>query len=289
MQNSSAQEASLILAVRLLGVAFRTAQALSGGSSAPAFNVLREPRERLAPSHPLPRLPRRCTGRDSTRSWPRSRRGPGRGRTRRTGESALTAPLEPSFRNALSPVTCRPGEPRRSGRFGANAAWWMCAILAFNIHALTAWWMLVEDLARASSWKRTLARPSDPHGPPGRAWPPVDPQDAQGRDGRTAGSARESGRTIYRARIAPVVPVSSPIRRKRRASTGFCPAVRPRARIQALAANAVTSGRRKGQRITRRTAPGQPGNSASPTIRTETPRTAEIGGNWARHSLHMQI
>ena len=109
MQNSSAQEASLILAVRLLGVAFRTAQALSGGSSAPAFNVLREPRERLAPSHPLPRLPRRCTGRDSTRSWPRSRRGPGRGRTRRTGESALTAPLEPSFRNALSPVTCRPG------------------------------------------------------------------------------------------------------------------------------------------------------------------------------------
>lgn len=35
-----------------------------------------------------------------------------------------------------------------SGRFGANAAWWMCAVPAFNLHALTAWWTLGEDLAR---------------------------------------------------------------------------------------------------------------------------------------------
>ena len=39
----------------------------SAGSSTPAFNVLREARERLAPSHPLPRLLRRCAGpRDDT-------------------------------------------------------------------------------------------------------------------------------------------------------------------------------------------------------------------------------
>ena len=55
LQNSSAPEAGLILAVLLSGAAFRTAQAHSGGSSAPAFNVLREPRERLVPSHALPR------------------------------------------------------------------------------------------------------------------------------------------------------------------------------------------------------------------------------------------
>ena len=40
------------------------------------------------------------------------------------------------------------------GRFGANAAWWQAAVLAMNLHALTAWWSLDEDLARAS-WKRT--------------------------------------------------------------------------------------------------------------------------------------
>ena len=61
LQNSSAPEAGLILVVLLPEAAFRTAQVHSGGSSAPAFNVLREPRERLAPSHPLPRLVRRCT------------------------------------------------------------------------------------------------------------------------------------------------------------------------------------------------------------------------------------
>ena len=41
-----------------------------------------------------------------------------------------------------------------SGKFGSNAAWWQAAILAFNLHALTAWWSPDEDLARAS-WKRT--------------------------------------------------------------------------------------------------------------------------------------
>ena len=40
-----------------------------------------------------------------------------------------------------------------SGRFGANAAWWLASVLAFNLHVLTAWWRLDEDLARAA-WKR---------------------------------------------------------------------------------------------------------------------------------------
>ena len=41
-----------------------------------------------------------------------------------------------------------------SGRFGANAAWWLAALLAHNLHTLTAWWSLgEEDLARAT-WKR---------------------------------------------------------------------------------------------------------------------------------------
>ena len=40
-----------------------------------------------------------------------------------------------------------------SGLFGANAAWWLAALLAFNLHILTAWWSLDEDLARAT-WKR---------------------------------------------------------------------------------------------------------------------------------------
>ena len=40
-----------------------------------------------------------------------------------------------------------------SGRFGANAAWWLAAQVAFNLHILTAWWCLDEDLARAA-WKR---------------------------------------------------------------------------------------------------------------------------------------
>ena len=40
-----------------------------------------------------------------------------------------------------------------SGRFGANAAWWLAVLVAFNLHVLTAWWSLDEDLARAS-WKR---------------------------------------------------------------------------------------------------------------------------------------
>ncbi len=37
-----------------------------------------------------------------------------------------------------------------SGRFGANAAWWLAALLAHNLHTLTAWWSLD---ARAT-WKR---------------------------------------------------------------------------------------------------------------------------------------
>ena len=82
-----------------------------------------------------------------------------------------------------------------SGRFGANAAWWMCAVLAFNLHALTAWRTLGEDLARGRL-QADPAGPPDPRWPPGRAWPPVDPQAAQSRDGRTAGSAPEPGRTI---------------------------------------------------------------------------------------------
>ena len=40
-----------------------------------------------------------------------------------------------------------------SGRFGANAAWWLAALLAHNLRTLTAWWSLNEDLARAT-WKR---------------------------------------------------------------------------------------------------------------------------------------
>ena len=106
-----------------------------------------------------------------------------------------------------------------SGRFGANAAWWMCVVLAFNLQALTAWWRLGEDLSRAS-WKRIRRVLLIHAAPRGRAWPPVDPQDAQSRDGRTAGSARDSGRTIYRARVTPGVPVSTPLSRKRRASAG---------------------------------------------------------------------
>ena len=104
-----------------------------------------------------------------------------------------------------------------SGRFGANAAWWMCAVPAFNLHALTAWWTLGEDLARGRL-QADPAGPPDPRWPPGRAWPPVDPQAAQSRDGRTAGSAPVPGRTIYRARLALGVPSSTPIRRKLRAS-----------------------------------------------------------------------
>ena len=73
LQESSAQEASLILTVLLPGAALRTAQALSEGSSTPACNALRKPRERLAPSHPLPRFLRRCAGRDTARFWPRFR------------------------------------------------------------------------------------------------------------------------------------------------------------------------------------------------------------------------
>ena len=113
LQKSSAQEANLILTVLLPGAPLRTAQALSEGSSTPACNALRKPRERLAPSHPLPRFLRRCAGRDTARFWPRSRRGPARGRTRRTGGSARTAPSEPSFRSASIPAMCQPGEPRR--------------------------------------------------------------------------------------------------------------------------------------------------------------------------------
>ena len=102
------------------GAAFRTAQAVSGGSSTPGFNALRKPRERLAPSHPLLRFLRRCAGRDTARFWPRSRRGLVRGRTRRTGGSARTAPWEPSFRSASIPAMCRPGEPRRTRHPSAN-------------------------------------------------------------------------------------------------------------------------------------------------------------------------
>ncbi len=40
-----------------------------------------------------------------------------------------------------------------SGRFGVNAAWWMCAVLAFNPHVLTEWWTLGKDLARATGWR----------------------------------------------------------------------------------------------------------------------------------------
>ena len=47
----------------------------------------------------------------------------------------------------------RAGGTMPSGRFGANAAWWLAALLAHNLHTLTAWWSLDEDLARAT-WKR---------------------------------------------------------------------------------------------------------------------------------------
>ena len=40
-----------------------------------------------------------------------------------------------------------------SGRFGANAAWWLAALLAHNLHMLTAWWSLDDDFARAT-WRR---------------------------------------------------------------------------------------------------------------------------------------
>ena len=40
-----------------------------------------------------------------------------------------------------------------SGRFGANAAWWLAALLAQNLHTLTAWLSLDKDLGRAT-WKR---------------------------------------------------------------------------------------------------------------------------------------
>ncbi len=40
-----------------------------------------------------------------------------------------------------------------SGRIGANAAWWLAALLAHNLHTLTAWLSLDKDLARAT-WKR---------------------------------------------------------------------------------------------------------------------------------------
>ena len=47
-----------------------------------------------------------------------------------------------------------------SGRVGANAAWWLAALLAHNLHTLTAWWSLNEDLARAA-WKRIRRVPLD--------------------------------------------------------------------------------------------------------------------------------
>ena len=54
-----------------------------------------------------------------------------------------------ALRNGLA------GGAMPSGRSGANAAWWLAALLAHELHTLTAWWSLDEDLARAA-WKRVL-------------------------------------------------------------------------------------------------------------------------------------
>ena len=120
---------------------------------------------------------------------------------------------------------------------------------------------------------------TDLRGPPGPAWPPVDSQDAQSRDERTAGGDREPGRTIYRARTAPGVPVSSSIRRNRRASTGFGPTIRLRARSQALAADAVTSRKRRGQQFT-------PPNCSCASRHIRQPRHPEGNAEDLRNGWH---
>ena len=85
LQYSSSPWASSNTAVLLPGTALRTAPVRCEGLR---FNMLRKPRERTAPSHPLPWPLQECAGRGSARSWPRSRRGPAQDRPRRTGGRA---------------------------------------------------------------------------------------------------------------------------------------------------------------------------------------------------------
>ena len=113
LQYSSSFWASSNLSVLLPGAALRTARVRCEGSSAPAVNMLRKPRERATPSHPLPRPVRKCAGLGAARSWPRSRRGRPQGRTRCTGGLAPGASSELGFQRASGPATCRPGELRR--------------------------------------------------------------------------------------------------------------------------------------------------------------------------------
>ena len=112
-----------------------------------------------------------------------------------------------------------------SGRFGANAAWWLAALLAHNLHTLTAWWSLNEDLARAT-WKRIRRCPAGSRRPPDRKRQATHPQDVPERHRRTAGCAPEPRRSIYRARLTPGWQRSRKSRRNQRATPGCCPALR---------------------------------------------------------------
>ena len=59
----------------------------------------------------------------------------------RCGDSELA---HDSLKNGLA------GGTMPSDRFGANAAWWLAALLAHDLHTLTAWWSLDENLAWAT-------------------------------------------------------------------------------------------------------------------------------------------
>ena len=85
-------------------------------------------------------------------------RAPGENRKDGLGPKAMAAQAVLELLNGRCGNTERAHDPPRnglaggtmpSGRFGANAAWWLAALVAFNLTVLTAGWTLGEELARA--------------------------------------------------------------------------------------------------------------------------------------------
>ena len=149
-----------------------------------------------------------------------------------------------ALRNGLA------GGTMPSGWFGANAFWRMGALLAVSLHALTAWRTLGEDPDRAN-WERTR-RVRLIHA------------DRLVERGRQLNLRMRKARTeelqaaLESLGERPTVPGKRRSSRSPPRSAGN-PEPQPgtarlfarAAGFQALAADAVTSGRRKGQEITR--------------------------------------
>ena len=128
----------------------------------------------------------------------------------------------------------------------------MFAVLALNHHALTAWWALGENLARAS-WKRT---------------------------GRVL--LVHAGRLVERGRQLILKMCKAKMCKAKMCKAKMCKAKMCKAGTEKLQAALESMGKRS-------TAPDNAGPPSLHLDPSETSKTVETGGKSARHSLDTKI